>query len=528
MEGALLLACGVDAGGNHLQYDNVVLLDDVDDLALHVGEALLDQRRPDDLALNWCELELGELVCVCPGACAYADDLIQHVNRGNGNDAFPVLSQSRERVIPCTRGNGKYRSEIQNHGPGDRHDVVFPPIMGRHEDNGPGFHQGKGLAAVEQGLRQRCPGAGPSSRIGAVVFIHRFGALLNPHVHFHCIVVEGVFEADAAEGVRFHEARDIGPAVLGAIQARVRTRLLRALTRRGLFEREDAQAMAEWEHGGGFSLDAGVRIEAANRAGLERLLRYCARPAFALERLRQVDAEHLVYEAAKPGPGGGVSLLLTPLELIERLAALIPPPRRHRHRYFGVLAPNAALRAAVTALAAPAGETTNGSPCGTPPGAAPVPAASPEVAEEPLHRRAAGYAWALLLARIYEAFPLLCPKCGSEMRIIAFITEAVVVRDILAHLGEPLSPKRWRRPVARRCGRCRLSGRAGTRKPKRHRTTNSISASPGKRDDKTSAGRWSWGAMGAVLRGGSVRNRWLTAADGGSDTHRRPVEFPIL
>ena len=31
---------------------------------------------------------------------------------------------------------------------------------------------------------------------------------------------------------------------------------------------------------------------------------------------------------------------LTPLELIDRIAALVPPPRTHRHRYFGVLAPN--------------------------------------------------------------------------------------------------------------------------------------------------------------------------------------------
>jgi hypothetical protein len=69
----------------------------------------------------------------------------------------------------------------------------------------------------------------------------------------------------------------------------------------------------------------------------------------------------------------------------------------------------------------------------------------------------ARYAWALLLARIYEVFPLTCPRCGGEMRIIAFITEAVVVRDILAHLGEPTAPRRmapargpplWEVPVA--------------------------------------------------------------------------------
>ena len=34
-----------------------------------------------------------------------------------------------------------------------------------------------------------------------------------------------------------------------------------------------------------------------------------------------------MYESAKPGPGGNVCLLLTPIQLLDRLAALIPPPR---------------------------------------------------------------------------------------------------------------------------------------------------------------------------------------------------------
>jgi len=90
-----------------------------------------------------------------------------------------------------------------------------------------------------------------------------------------------------------------------------------------------------------------VRIEAADRAGRERLLRYCARPPFALERLQQRDAEHLLYAASKPGPGGRDAQLLTPLQLLDRLAALVPPPRVHRDRYVGVVAPNAPLRVAV-------------------------------------------------------------------------------------------------------------------------------------------------------------------------------------
>ena len=61
---------------------------------------------------------------------------------------------------------------------------------------------------------------------------------------------------------------------------------------------------------------------------------------------------------------------------------------------------------------------------------------------EPAHRQAARYVWALLLARIYEVLPLLCPKCGGAMRIIAVITEGTVIREILGHLAEPISPPR--------------------------------------------------------------------------------------
>jgi len=176
-----------------------------------------------------------------------------------------------------------------------------------------------------------------------VVFIHRFGALLNTHLHFHCVVVDGVLEADAGGGVTFHPADGLDASAIGEVQAAVRRRLLRAALRRGLLSAHDAQVMAQWEHGGGFSVDAKVRIAAHERDGLERLLRYCGRPAFALERLVEIDARDLVYENSKPGPGGSVGLMLTPMQLQGRLAVLIPPPRKHRHRYYGVLAPNAPL-----------------------------------------------------------------------------------------------------------------------------------------------------------------------------------------
>ena len=57
--------------------------------------------------------------------------------------------------------------------------------------------------------------------------------------------------------------------------------------------------------------------------------KYCARPPFALEQLHQHDAEHLVYDIAKPRPDEPRALVLTPLELIHRIAALVTRPRSH-------------------------------------------------------------------------------------------------------------------------------------------------------------------------------------------------------
>ena len=69
-------------------------------------------------------------------------------------------------------------------------------------------------------------------------------------------------------------------------------------------------------------------IEAADRSGLERLLRYCARPAFASERLGWDGSDEPVpYRLTKPLPTGQTEFTLTPLELLDRLAALIPLPR---------------------------------------------------------------------------------------------------------------------------------------------------------------------------------------------------------
>ena len=54
---------------------------------------------------------------------------------------------------------------------------------------------------------------------------------------------------------------------------------------------------------------------------MERLVRYCARPALSQERLGRVNDDMLVYSLKKPTMDGRTELYLTPLELLDRLAS---------------------------------------------------------------------------------------------------------------------------------------------------------------------------------------------------------------
>ncbi len=117
---------------------------------------------------------------------------------------------------------------------------------------------------------------------------------------------------------------------------------------------------------------------------------------------------------------GTTHIVMSSLEFMQRLAALVPRPRLHLIRFHGVLPPNAKLRA----LVVPHGpeEVT---------GKSEVPATEPSCA----HGRPALISWARLLKRVFEIDLAHCPKCGGQLKIIAAILEAPLTERILSHLG---------------------------------------------------------------------------------------------
>jgi hypothetical protein len=171
-------------------------------------------------------------------------------------------------------------------------------------------------------------------------------------------------------------ARPITQADLATLTEKVRRRVVRRFRMQRLLDADVAADMIARENSG-FSVEASVRITLIDRdvpsyfKSLEHLLRYCARPPFALERLsvmrgedgrisrvRYVLPRHKAAnwvgsgrgrKTTRPGANGAVEL--SPCDFLDRLADLVPPPRKSRHRYHGVFAPNHKLRSAVTALA---------------------------------------------------------------------------------------------------------------------------------------------------------------------------------
>ena len=170
----------------------------------------------------------------------------------------------------------------------------------------------------------------------------------------------------------------------------------------------------------GFSLHAAVRCAADERKALEQLCRYITRPALAKERVQCNAAGQVVLKLKTPWHDGTTHLVMSPLEFMQRLAALVPRPRLHLILFHGVLAPNAKLRSMVV----PAGpheraDASELAPC------------QPNCA----HRRPVRMSWARLLKRVFEIDLEHCPNCGGELKIIAAILEAPVIERILTHPG---------------------------------------------------------------------------------------------
>ena len=309
---------------------------------------------------------------------------------------------------------------------------------------------------------------------GSVTFIQRFGSALNLNLHFHVICLEGVYLDRSAAGrkPRFVTAEPPTDADIAAVVQKISRRVIRKLRHLGYLETGlDAvvatgydplvdnepelartlaasvqQRIAFGERTGqkvrrlgagfgheseaprltgprcasvhGFSLHAQTQIPAHRRDQLERLIRYTARGAVSLERLQEAANGDLVYTFTHPWADGTTGIRLSPLELLEKLAALVPLPHVHLVRYGGCLAPHSHLRGSV------------------------IPTRRQQGLDEPeACPPAPRWSWARLLQRVFDLDMATCPLCQrGVLRLIAVITQGAVIHKILRHLKLAVDP----------------------------------------------------------------------------------------
>ena len=321
---------------------------------------------------------------------------------------------------------------------------------------------------------------------GAVTLIQRFGSAANLNIHLHCLVLDGVYRGGGDGVPAFVEVAAPTDDELHTLLQTLITRLMKLLTRRGVLVEDMGQTyLAEPDADGdeartlrplqaaavtyriafgpragqkvltlrgampregtagqplcadidGFSLHAAVRVEAHDRKRLEQLCRYITRPALSDERVQLSSAGQVELKLKTAWRDGTTHLAMTPLEFMQRLAALVPRPRLHLIRFHGVLAPNAKLRPVVVPQGQPAQAQ-----------AATEAAVPAECEVETVQARPHRISWARLLKRVFDIDIQHCPNCGSaEFKIIAAILERQVIEKILTHLGlDPQPPPRGR------------------------------------------------------------------------------------
>ncbi|MDF1565525.1 MAG: transposase [Deltaproteobacteria bacterium] len=318
---------------------------------------------------------------------------------------------------------------------------------------------------------------------GSITCLQRFGDALNLNLHFHAFLPDGVFFREADTGPILFQTLppptvdDLDELVLklwrrinkklktlGAWEPELedeldseRHELGRAVSEQLVaFDPDDEEA---FERKGlsafrfGYSLHAGVAVEAHDREGLERILRYGLRPPFASGRLEEGPRGELYYRLRKPLRDGRTMLVLEPKDLLRRLANFVPPKGQNQVRYHGVFAPNSKHRPALALLAARAAADTASPPRPTPAlpegegqarprgraGEGPI-QKSVCRAEAPLEVRPRRIPWAELLKRTFQVDLTICEGCGGRVEVLAVITDPRVIRRILKHLHLATNP----------------------------------------------------------------------------------------
>lgn len=323
--------------------------------------------------------------------------------------------------------------------------------LARHPDRARGVLR-RLIRRLERHYRSRL--GLPEGRTGAVTVIQRFGSALNLNVHFHVLMLDGLYIEDpTTDTLTFRRAPrlrtpdverlvvdvahraerwlarfdgdepDLDEALPGLQAASVqgRSALSGARARRvQLLGGRPFQLPPRCASFGGYNLHGDVAIAARDRVGLERLCRYVRPPPLCRDRLERLPDGRVRWTLKRAWSHGTTALTFTPAELVERLAALVPPPRANTILYHGLLAAGARDRRRLLPRPTPR------------PRRAVLHLVRPDVASP----ESRWTPWAALLRRVFGVDPVRCPRCGESMTLRTVVVRPPATLRILDGLEQ--------------------------------------------------------------------------------------------
>jgi len=263
--------------------------------------------------------------------------------------------------------------------------------------------------------------ADEAAKPGAIIAVQTFGDFLNFNPHLHIIATDGCFINDGIfmNGITPH-ASDL--------EIPFRCEVLKMLKREGKITDAVINNMDSWQHSG-FHVYCGNAIMPDDEEGLENLAKYIVRAPISQERMLYIPLEESVNgtpQVIYTGKNSKIDERFTALDWLAHLVTHIPNKGEQLVRYYGYYSnksrgkrkkaddQNKSIYNQMDT------KTSN---------------TIVYLIESGISKKTFRKNWARLIKKVYNTDPLVCPKCNSNMRIIAFIEEESVIKEILTHLN---------------------------------------------------------------------------------------------
>ena len=269
---------------------------------------------------------------------------------------------------------------------------------------------------------------GKNIKTACVMGYQSFGEFARHNPHFHALLMEGCFD----EQGKFHHLpiKNIKP-----MTEYFRKRVIQYFLKTGRINQDMARNLFSWKHSG-FSIDNSVILYPHDDKAKEALAQYMARYSVSLKKIVYEPVKGKVLFHTKYNKYFKENLKVFSVEdFISELVQHVPPPRMRVIRYYGLYSSRSRQKWEeweYVSIHAPQGWKDKH----LEPGAEEKNENLTYDVTQGVHSGNKGSVWARLIAKVYEVNPLVCTKCGAEMKVVAVIMDSVEVEKILKHLAK--------------------------------------------------------------------------------------------